>query len=233
MQNNIAIIPARIGSKRIKKKNIKLFNSRPIIEWAFIIAKKSKLFDKIILTSDSDKILKLGKKIGFDILVKRPKKYSSDFIGTAPVIKHAIQLLKKKINFDNVCCIYPCNPFIQVKDLKRSILKIKKNENNFIYLITNYSHPIERAFNINKSQKLDYINKNFAKKRTQDFKTKYFDTGQFYFASKKVWLNLKKAKKTGLKIPNWRVVDIDNKSDWKRAEILYSFFKKNKLLKLI
>ena len=130
---NIAIIPAREGSKRIKNKNIKIFNSKPIIEWTFKIAKKSKLFDKIILTSDNIKILKLGKKIGFDILIKRPKKYATNFIGTAPVVKHAIQLLKKKINFDNVCCIYPCNPFIQVKDLKSAISNIKKNENNFIF----------------------------------------------------------------------------------------------------
>lgn len=230
---NIAIFPARGESKRIKGKNIKKFNSKPIIELAFKIARRSKLFDKIIITTDSNKVLKLGKKIGFDILIKRPKKLSSDHIGTAPVIKHAIQSLKQKINFDNVCCIYPCNPFIQSKDLKNCVLKLKKNKDNFIFPITNFSHPIERALNVNKTKRLNYVIKKFAKKRTQDFKIKYHDTGQFYFASKEIWLNLKKAKKIGLEVPSWRVVDIDNESDWKRAEIFYKFIKKNNLLKLI
>lgn len=230
---SIAIIPARAGSKRIKNKNIKKFNSYPMIEWAYKIARNSMLFDKIILSSDSDKILKLGKKIGFDILIKRPLKLATDRIGTTPVIAHAIKSIKDIISFDNVCCIYPCNPFIQVKDLKNSIKILKKNKNNIIFSITNFSHPIERALYFYKKNKLKYVSNYFSNKRTQDLKTKYFDTGQFYFANKMTWLNLKKSNKIGLKIPNWRVVDIDNREDWKRAEIFYKFLKKSKILKLI
>ena len=101
---NIAIIPARIGSKRIKKKNIKKFYGKPILELTYDILKKSKLFNKIILSSDSNEILRLGKNIGFDILIKRPKQLSDDYIGTDEVIAHAIEILKlNKIFRCNKC----------------------------------------------------------------------------------------------------------------------------------
>jgi|TARA_B100000315_G_C14528985_1_gene565227 pseudaminic acid cytidylyltransferase len=233
MQNNIAIIPARIGSKRIKKKNIKLFNSRPIIEWTFKILKSSKLFNKIILTSDNTGILNLGKKLGFDILIKRPKYLADNFTGTEEVIKHSIDIIEQKQKINNVCCVYPCNPFIQIKDLKTAINKLKKKKNFYIFPVTNYSHPIERAYFLKNKNEIKYLNSSFADTRTQDLIEKFYDTGQFYFASRNTWLNLKNAKKFGIKIPNWRVIDIDNQSDWEKAELMYKFFKRYKVLKLI
>jgi len=124
---NVAIIPARIGSKRIKKKNIKFFYGKPILQWTYEIIKKSKIFNKVVLTSDSHQILNIGKKIGFDILIKRPKGLSNDYIGTAPVIKHAINcLVSQSIMPNKVCCVYPCNPFMQLKisEKEKNLLKI-------------------------------------------------------------------------------------------------------------
>ena len=230
---NFAIVPARIGSKRIKRKNIKLFNGKPMFAWAYQIALKSKLFDKIIISSESNEVLKIAKKIGFDILIKRPNKLANDYVGTEKVIKHSIKELEKKYSFDNVCCIYPCNPFIQIKDLNESYKRLMSDRQKYIFPITNYSHPIERAYTFKNKTEIKFRNSFFKKKRTQDLQTKFYDTGQFYFASKKTWNKLQKTKKVGLKIPNWRVIDIDNKSDWKRAEIMYKFFKKNKILKLV
>jgi len=225
---NVAIIPARIGSKRIKKKNIKMFYGKPMLQWTYEIVKKSKIFDKIVLTSDSDQILNIGKKIGFDILIKRPKKLSNDYVGTVPVIKHAINsLIKQSIVSNKVCCVYPCNPFILKKDLKKATYLVKKSINNFIFPITNYSHPIERSLYFNRSNnKLTYVNKKFINIRTQDFKKKFYDAGQFYFASSKTWLNMKKSIYVGIPVPNWRVADIDTPEDWKRAEILFKTLKK-------
>ena len=225
---NIAIIPSRIGSKRIKKKNIKLFYSKPIIEWTFKILKKSNLFEKIIITSDDKKTLKIAKKIGFDIMLLRPNFLSNDKVGTARVIKHTIKHLDKICQFNNVCCVYPCNPFIQINDLKKSFLKLKKYKNSLIFPITNFSHPIERAYIQKNKNEIIFQNKNFYSKRTQDLEVKYYDAGQFYLASKKTWLNNKVPKKIGIKIPNWRVVDIDTLSDWRKAEILFRFIKDNK-----
>ena len=229
---NIAIIPARIGSKRIKKKNIKLFNNEPIIKKTFEIIKKSKIFNEIVLSSDSDKILNLGKKIGFTQLIKRPKILSDDYIGTDEVIVHAIKILKEKINISNVCCIYPCNPFLQISDLKKAFKLIKNNKRTFVLSISNYTHPIERGFVLNKkNNRIKNINSKFIKFRTQDITSKYFDAGQFYLASKETWLSKKIINKTGIKIPNWRVVDIDTIEDWKKAELFYKFLKKEKLIK--
>jgi pseudaminic acid cytidylyltransferase len=224
---NVAIIPARIGSKRIKKKNIKIFFGKPMLQWTYEIVKKSKIFDKIVLTSDSDQILNIGKKIGFDILIKRPKKLSNDYAGTVPVVKHSINYLMNQLIFVNkVCCVYPCNPFILDKDLKKANSLAKKNINNFIFPITNYSHPVERSLYFNSfNNKLIYLNKKFINVRTQDFKKTFYDAGQFYFASSKIWLDMKKSIYVGIPIPNWRVVDIDTIDDWKKAELIFKSFK--------
>ena len=223
---NIAIVPARIGSKRIKNKNIKLFFSKPIIKWTLDILKKSNIFDKIILTSDSNKILKIGKLAGFDILIKRPKELGKDFVSTKAVMKHAIHFLEENFLLKNVCCVYPCNPFILIKDLKTALRYILTDGTSYVFPITNYSHPIDRALKFNtQNNMIKFINKKSIKKRTQDLKTYYFDTGQFYFSSKKVWLSKIKPKLIGLPIPNWRVVDIDTIDDWKRAELIFKSFK--------
>lgn len=227
---NIAILPARIGSKRIKRKNIKIFNGKPILAWTFQILVKSKIFDKIIISSESNDVLKLAKKIGFHETIKRPRRLADNFTGTQEVIKHAIQEIEKNFIFDNVFCVYPCNPFIQIKDLNESLKILTKHKNKLIFPVTNFSHPVERAYVFKNKSEIKYINNFFSKFRTQDLKTKYYDTGQFYLASKKTWLK-SKTKKIGLKIPNWRVVDIDNTADWDRSEILFKFFKKYKYLK--
>ena len=228
---NFAIIPARIGSERIKKKNIKIFNGKPMLEWAFQIVSKSKLFDKIIISSESTEVLKIAKKIGFNLLIKRPKNLANNFIGTSDVIKHAIKELERNYYFDNVCCVYPCNPFIQISDIKKTFKILKKNKGKLIFPVTNYSHPIERAYSFKNKNDLRFLKTSFMQSRTQDLKTKYYDTGQFYFASKKSWLKTNLNNKIGLKIPNWRVIDIDNKVDWKRAEILFKLLKNSNLLK--
>jgi N-acylneuraminate cytidylyltransferase len=226
---NIAIMPARIGSERIKKKNIKFFYGKPMLHWTYEIIKKSKIFNKIVLTSDCDQILSIGRKIGFDILIKRPKKLSNSNVGIAPVIKHAINyLVNQSIISYQVCCVYPCNPFILVEDLKKAKNLASENINNFIFPVTNYTHPIERSLYLNSfNNKLTYVNKKFIHVRTQDLKKTFYDTGQFYFTSSKTWLDIKKSIYIGIPIPNWRAVDIDTPEDWKRAEILFKTLKKN------
>ena len=130
---NTAIFIARGGSKRIKNKNIKKFHGKPIIYWTYKIVKKSKCFQKIVLSSDSDKILNIGKKIGFDILIKRPQNISDNHSDTNKVINHAIKCLSKKINMENVCCIYPCSVFIKISTLKKALKILKKNPKSFIF----------------------------------------------------------------------------------------------------
>jgi pseudaminic acid cytidylyltransferase len=226
----IAIIPARFGSKRIKQKNIKSFYSKPMIVWTLENLKKSNFFDKIVVSSDSKKILNISKINGADILIHRPRKLSGDTIGTQPVISHALKQLKKNYyNESYVCCIYPCNPFLNLNDIKRGFSKLKKNLSKFIFPVAEYSHPIQRALKLASNYSAQPIFKNNLKKRTQDLNKTYYDAGQFYWGTSSLWNKGNNLHKSGmcLPIPSWRVVDIDNLSDWKRAELLFkNFFSK-------
>ena len=225
---NVAIIPARSGSKRIKKKNIKIFYSKPMIYWTIKKIQDINLFDKICVTSDSNEILNIAKKYGVQILIKRPKKISDDKTPTQPVICHAIdQLDKMNFKTNMVCCVYPCNPFLQSKDLKKAFKLSKNNYSNYIFPIAEYSHPIQRALKINANNLVEPFNHKNTNKRTQDLVKAYYDSGQFYLASKEVWKSKKNIHSNGISIiiPNWRVVDIDNENDWKKAELMFKNFK--------
>lgn len=225
---NIAVIPARFGSKRIKKKNIKLFYSKPMIYWAIKKIKESKLFDMICVSSDSDKILNIAKKYGVQILIKRPANLSDDMTPTKPVIIHAIdQFEKMNIKSKTICCVYPCNPFMLSKDLKKAFKIYKKNDSKFVFPIVEYSHPLQRALRVNNKFAIKCINHVNANKRTQDLEKAYFDSGQFYFGSKYIWCSNKNIHNNAIPliIPSWRVVDIDDTNDWKRAELLFKYFK--------
>jgi pseudaminic acid cytidylyltransferase len=218
----VAIIPARGGSKRIKRKNIKLFNSKPIIYWTIKELKKSKLFDLIIVSSDDDKILSLCKKYKVDITIKRPQYLSNHRATTKSVIVHAIEyLLQNNIKAKILGCFYPCNPFLMTSDISKSLRLLKKNKKAFIFSASKYSHPIQRAFLINNF-KVTYLNKNNRNKNTQKFTNTYYDCAHFYIGSAKVWKNdYTKNINLAVKIPYWRSVDIDNNEDWKKAELFY------------
>jgi len=222
-QINIAVIPARSGSKRIKNKNIKLFFSKPMIAWTIESLKKSKLYDKIVVTSDSQKILNISKKSKADILIKRPKILSGDRSKIDDAMQHAIKYmeLKFKINLKIVSCFFPCNPFLRKKELILAHKILKKKNNGFILSVTKYKHPIQRAYTLEK--KNNYIepkNKKSFSMMTQDFLENYHDAAQFYVANKKTWF-VREKKKFGVVIPIWRSVDIDDSDDWKNAELLF------------
>jgi pseudaminic acid cytidylyltransferase len=222
---NVAIIPARLGSKRIKNKNIKIFFDKPIIYWTLKKIKKSRIFDLIVVSSDSDKILELSKKYGADVTITRPKNLSSDKSKTFDVIKHAIKFLEKlNLKINNVSCIYPCTPFLKIKDLKKSFTILNKNPRKLVMSVVKYSHPIERSFKLSGTKRIIFNNKKFKNYRTQDFNSHYHDAGQFYslkYNSK----DIENSKRIGLELPSWRAIDIDNSDDWKKAEIIFKSFK--------
>ena len=220
----IAIIPARYNRKRIKKKNIKLFYSKPIIFWTIKKLIKSNFFDKIVVSSDSSLILALSKKFGADILLKRSKNLSGDKILTKNVIIDSIKkLIKKNIYPKYICCVYPCNPFLNIRDIKKAFALLKNEKNKFIYPITKYSHPIQRALKLDKQLNISpFILRNI-NKRTQDLQDSYYDVGQFYWGYVDSWngKNSIHELSKGLVIPSWRSVDIDTTDDWHRAELMY------------
>lgn len=219
---NIAIIPARYGSKRIKTKNIKLFRSKPIIEWTYNILKRSKMFDEIFVSTESKKIYDVCKKIGIKKFIKRSKKLSDDFVGTNEVIKSAIKALSKEYELVNICCVYPCAVFLKIRDLKEAKKIINLNKKKFVYPISEFPSPIERALILKKDNIITKVNEKLFNKRTQDLKKKYYDTGQFYFSNIESWLRKSQRINIGIKVPSYRAIDIDYPDDWKKAELLFN-----------
>jgi pseudaminic acid cytidylyltransferase len=224
-----AIIPARGGSQRIKKKNIKKFYSKPILYWTIKVLRQSRLFSKIVLSTDDNQIKKIGEQLGFDYIISRPANLSNNYTPTKSVIEHAINFLKTKFKIKYVCCVYPCNPFLDFLDLKKSFTILKKNKKKFIFPITEYVHPIQRALKLIKKNELIFFKKKHELSRTQDLVKSYHDVGQFYWGTVTNWLSKKKLHSNGigLPIPKWRVADIDNLHDWKRAELLFKVLKVN------
>ena len=223
---NIAIIPARIGSIRIKKKNIKKFNNFPIIHYSIKAALNSNLFDDVIISTDSAIISKMGKKMGANVPFLRPKYLSGNKTGIVEVISHVIKkyklIYKKNISF--VCCILPTAPFIQIKDIKAGFKKIIIGKYPYVISVSNYEFPIDRAFILDKNNHIKNYSPTFYKKRSQDLNDVFFDAGLFYWGSANSWINKKPifSKTTStIMIPRWRVQDIDTIDDWKRSEIMY------------
>ena len=218
---NIAIIPARIGSKRIFQKNIKKFHGKPILLWTIENTIKSNIFDKIIVSSDSEKVFKIAKKKNI-YLHKRNKKHSNDEATTISAINSCINSFKLNLS-DNICCIYPCAVFIEKKNLLETLKILKKNANNFVLPVVKYEHPIERSFTLNNKKKIiiNFFKK--SSKNTQVFSPSFHDAGQFYWAKTKTWLKSKNIFENSIafSIPIGKTVDIDNDETWKKAESLF------------
>lgn len=222
---NIAIIPARAGSKRIKNKNIKLFNGKPIIYYAIKKAINSKIFKKVIVSTDSYKIKKISEKYGADVPFLRPDSLSDDFAGTIDVIKHAIKKISNKNDKNlNICCIYPATPLLKKNDLINSYKIFKKKKCSFLFAASNFSYPVQRGFVLNKNGYLQMINKKNYKSRSQDLEPVYHDAGQFYWGSSNDWNNSKMIygnKSSVYLLPRIRAQDIDTLEDWNIAKKLY------------
>ena len=226
---NICIIPARGGSKRIPKKNIKNFLGKPIISYPIKLALESNLFDKVIVSTDSKEISKIAIKYGAQVPFLRPKKLANDYIGTHEVIGHAVNWLENKsVKIDYACCIYPTSPLINKKDLIRGYDLIKNKKCDSVIASTCFSYPIFRSFKKLSNGGLKMIFPKYFNSRSQDLPKIYHDAGLFYWARPSIWK--KKPQKFGKKnfiveIPNYRVQDIDTYDDWKKAEVIYKVLK--------
>jgi pseudaminic acid cytidylyltransferase len=221
---NIAIIPARGGSKRIPRKNIKPFAGMPMIAHAITAAKASGLFAHVIVSTDDEEISKIANDWGAETPFTRPAELADDHTPTVPVIAHAItafQELGWQINF--ACCIYPGVPFIQADDLRAAMELLNSSQADYCFPVTEFSSSIQRALRINNNGRMAPFYPEFELTRTQDLEPAYHDAGQFYWGSRQAWLSNPRVHSSGvgLVIPNWRVVDIDTPDDWRRAEIFH------------
>lgn len=221
----IAVIPARGGSKRIPRKNIKLFHGKPIIGYAIEAAIRSTVFDHVIVSTDDTEIAQVASEFGADVPFMRPAHLADDYSPTVPVIAHAIQECQSYgWEIEAACCVYPGVPFISENDLRSALNQLLETGSNYVFPVTSFPSPIQRALRRLDDGSVIPFQKEYTSTRTQDLEPGYFDVGQFYWGKTSAWLqnlNLHMNAVT-LLVPEWRAVDIDTPADWERAELLYS-----------
>ena len=229
----LAVIPARGGSKRIPRKNIKSFHGKPMIAYAIGAALASKAFDRVIVSTDDAEIAEVAKAHGAELLFIRPPELADDHTPTVPVIAHAVRSCDDLgWNVLEVCCIYPGVPFISTDDLRIAHELLVSTGANYVFPVTGFPSPIQRALRRLSDGSVRSFQPEHAATRTQDLESGYFDVGQFYWGRKQAWLDGLNIHLNGttLVIPEWRVVDIDTPADWERAELLYATLMEKGLL---
>lgn len=218
----IAVIPARAGSKRIPKKNIKIFMGKPIIAWSIEAALRSELFDQVVVSTDSLEIAAIAREYGASIPFLRPDNISDDFSTTTDVMGHAANFfanINPAINL--LCCIYPAAPFIDVEDLKKGNEIISNGTWDYVFSASGYSSAVHRSFIKNDDNQVKMLFPENLNVRSQDLPIVYYDAAQFYWGRLTAWLEAKKIfdiNSTIVEIPSQRAQDIDTMDDWIKAE---------------
>lgn len=225
---NLAIIPARGGSKRIPGKNIKLFSGKPLIAYSIEAAQKSEIFDKIIVSTDSDEVAEVAKAYGAEVPFIRPTALSDDFVGTGPVVRHAIQSsMQADFNPQFCCCIYATAPMLQASFLVQGYAQLKAaTDKDFAFSVTSFPFPIQRAIRL-KEGGVEPIQPENMPKRSQDLEETYHDAGQFYWGHTQAFLQSKPTfaiTSIPIILPRYLVQDIDTIEDWQRAELMYQAY---------
>jgi pseudaminic acid cytidylyltransferase len=223
--SSICIIPARGGSKRIPRKNIKLFLGKPIIAYSIQAALDSKLFDEVMVSTDDPEIAEIAKQFGATVPFMRSPKNSDDFATTYDVIEEVILGYKNNLDkeFKNLCCLYSCAPFVTKKTLGIAYKELEEKQFNSVFPIIAFSFPIQRALST-KEGKLEMIKPEFLNTRSQDLEERFHDAGQFYWCNTKALLNSKKiltSNTGGIVISELEAQDIDTETDWQLAELKY------------
>ena len=228
LTNNICIIPARGGSKRIPRKNIKLFLGKPIIAYSIEAAINSKIFDEIMVSTDDIEIASIAKEYGAKVPFFRSEKNSNDFSTTSVVIEEVIFEYKKFGKyFDQICCCYSTAPFISPERLTQGLELLENKEVESVFPIVEFDYPILRSFKLNENKYLDYNWPEYINSRSQDLPNSYHDAGQWYWIKAtafETYRNLFTPKTKAIQLSKIEVQDIDNESDWNLAELKFRKF---------
>lgn len=223
--STVAIITARGGSKRIPRKNIKEFMGKPMIAYAIEACLNSKVFDEVMVSTDDKEIAEIAQRYGANVPFMRSEKTSNDMAMTYDVLEEVI--LKYKDlgrDFDNLCCVYPCVPFLKGETLSSAFEIYNSKDCDTLIPVVRFSFPIQRAFKVDKNGFLNYREPENAMKRSQDLEPMFHDVGMFYFAKTDEMLKNKKLvgnKAVYIEMDEAQIQDIDNDSDWKMAELKY------------
>jgi N-acylneuraminate cytidylyltransferase len=224
MNKTIAIITARGGSKRIPCKNIKEFFGKPMIKYAIDAALETKIFDIIMVSTDDTEIAQISKQCGAEVPFMRSAETSNDFATTIDVLLEVITEYKKKnTEFDTLCCIYPCVPFLKGDTLLKAYKAFTESRAEALMPVVRFSYPIQRALRINNSGLLEYMHPEHIRSRSQDLEPMYHDVGMFYFYKINSLSNQNK-KTAYFEMKESEIQDIDTEEDWKMAEMKYRMY---------
>jgi pseudaminic acid cytidylyltransferase len=221
----LVVIPARGGSKRIPRKNIKPFCGKPMIAWSIEAAVASGCFDRIIVSTDAPEIAEVARAHGAEVPFMRPPELSDDQTGTIPVVAHAVDWMAQQIGpVEFACCLYATAPFVRAQDLQQGLELLQQSGAQYTFTVTNFAAPIQRSFRITDQQRIEMFNPAQFNTRSQDLEEAYHDAGQFYWGRAQAWLAgapLYSEFATPLVLPRYRVQDIDTQDDWIRAELMF------------
>jgi pseudaminic acid cytidylyltransferase len=223
--NVVAIVPARGGSKRITKKNIKLFAGKPIIAYPIQTAKDTELFSRIIVSTDDQEIAEVAMSYGAEAPFLRPAELSDDYTPTAPVLVHALQWLADQGEpADYFCCVYPTTPFLRTEYIKKGFEVLRAENAVTAFSVTTFPSPIFRALEIRENGYLQIVWSEYRDIRSQDLPVAYHDAGQFYWGNTEKFLEEKALytqRSAPIILPRYLVHDIDVPEDWETAEKIF------------
>jgi N-acylneuraminate cytidylyltransferase len=227
----VAIIPARGGSKRIPRKNVRSFGGLPMLAWPVATALQSGLFGRVIVSTEDEEISKVAREAGAETPFVRPLELADDYSCTASVMEHAAQWLQVRGELPTeLCCIYPTSPFLTAEDLKRGLYLLRGGDWSYVLAATAFEAPLYRGFKISVDGCLKMLFPEHASTRSQDLPQVFHDAAQFYWGRADAWLQRRAGlgtDSTAVLIPHWRAQDIDTEDDWHRAEIMALTFKQN------
>jgi N-acylneuraminate cytidylyltransferase len=225
----VAIIPARGGSKRIPRKNLRDFCGRPIIGWSIATALSSGLFDKVIVSTDDEEIAGVATSLGALVPFRRPAALSDDHAGTLAVVRHAIQACRELGWHPHLaCCLYATAPFVEAADLQRGLDALADPALLYAFSATSFAFPVQRAIRIDGHGRVSPVWPENIPRRSQDLESLYHDAGQFYWGRADAFaqeLPLFAPHAAAVLMPRHRVQDIDDEEDWVRAEWLFRAWK--------
>ncbi len=221
----LCVIPARGGSQRIPRKNIRPFCGKPMLVHPILAAQASGLFDHIVVSTDDAEIADVARQWGAEAPYLRPAPLADHHTGTAAVVRHAILWYREQgMAVEDACCLYATAALVRAEDLIAAYERLRESGKTYVFSVVRYPHPIERALQLGEDGSVTPVHPEHRTTRTQDLRPKYFDAGQFYWGTAQGWVDEVPVHSTaslGFVLPAWRVQDIDDEDDWRRAEALY------------
>jgi pseudaminic acid cytidylyltransferase len=230
----LCIIPARGGSKRIPRKNIKEFCGQAMIGYSIEAAITSQCFDKVIVSTDDQEIAEIAKSFGAEVPFIRPDALANDHAATIPVVKHAIEWFDEQGQLPtDVCCLYATAPFIQSQTISKAFQQLQESEADYCFSVTSFAFPIQRSIRITQDGKVDMFYPENFNVRSQDLEEAYHDAGQFYWGKAQAFkdeLPIFSETASPYILPRYLVQDIDTMEDWIRAESMHRVLQETDLL---